>query len=261
MKRALIIVSISIAILIITFKTLIQWIDEKPWISYLDNRFGIKVVARVYDANPFASKEDNIRRTIKIAHFIALSNINQKSLDLMLLDFNEAQGLIDSFIHKNVANLDSDAIGELTLERVSLLNRMNAILLLSNRSSSINIESAKRTAYDLLKDLGDDETKRALEKEIHLYDTSRYKVHMDKVNIKGDQIFAIDAYHYGLASCAMQNDLGAKLIELGLANIPKDQLIDVLLRNIDHPLIAAADAVSKPACTSAIDNIKKKLRN
>lgn len=179
MKRALIIISIVTAILIITIESLIQWLDEKPWMSYLDNRLAIKVVARVYETHPFASKEDNVRRTIKIAHFVALSRINQKSLELMLLDFNEAQGLIDSFIHKNGANLDADAIAELTLERVSLLNRMNAVLLQGNRSPSINIESAKRTAEALLKNIGDDETKRALEKEIHLYDSSRHKVYMD----------------------------------------------------------------------------------
>lgn len=261
MKRALIMVSIATATLIIVFGALIRWLDEKPWASYLDNRFAIKVVARVYEAHPFASKEDNVRRTIKIAHFIALSKINQKPLELMLIDFNEAQELVDSFIRNNVANLDSDAIAELTLERIILLNRMNAILLQSNRASLLDIESAKRAADALLTNIGDDEIKRALEKEIHLYDTSRHKILMQKEYIKGDEVFAIDAYHYGLASCAMQDDDGAVLIEFGLANIPKQQLIEVILRNIDHPLIAAAGAASNPACTAAVDNIQKKLRS
>lgn len=261
MKRGLITVAIAAAILIVFFEASIRWLDEKPWTSYLDNRWAIKMVARLYEIHPFASKEDNIRRTIKIAHFIALSKINEKALDLALLDFNEAQTLIDGYIHKVAASLETDAIAELTLERLSLLNRMNAVLLQSNRSSSINIEALKRTAETLLTKMGDVETKRALEKEIHLYDPNRHRYHLDQENIKVDLISAIDAYHYGLASCAMRNESGARLIELGLANIPKNQLIEVILRNIDHPLIAAAGTASQPACAAAVDKIQKKLRS
>lgn len=261
MKRGLIIVAMAAAILIVFFETSIRWLDEKPWTSYLDNRWAIKVVARLYQIHPFASKNDNIRRTIKIAHFIALSKINEKELDLVLLDFNEAQGLIDGYIHKVSASLETDAMAELTLERLSLLNRMNAVLLQSNRSSSINVEPLKRTAEALLTKIGDVETKRALEKEIHLYDSNRHGYQLDQENIKVDLISAIDAYHYGLASCAKRNDSGARLVELGLANITKNQLIEVILRNVDHPLIAAAGTASQSACAAAVDNIQEKLRS
>lgn len=259
MKRVLTIIAITAVILIVIFEASVRWLDNKPWMSYLDNRWAIKVVTHIYEIHPFASKEDNIRRTIKIAHFIALSKINEKPLDVALLDFNEAQSLIDRFIQKEIASLETDAIAELTIERLSLLNRMNAVLLQSNRPSPINIELTKRTAKGLLLNVMDGETKRALEKEIYLYDPNWHKTHLNLENIRIDPISAIDAYHYGLASCAMHDESGAELIALGLANIPKNQLIGVVIRNIDHPLIAAAGATSKTACATAIDNIQKTL--
>jgi hypothetical protein len=260
MKRGLSIVAVAITILFVLLEGSIRWVDDKPWTSYLDNRWTIKLVARFYNIHPFATKEDNIMRTIKIAHFLALSKIEEKSLDLMLLDFNDAQSLIDRFIRKRIASLEADAIAELTLERLALLNRMNAVLLQGNRSSLLNIEPIRRAAEGFLSNVADDETKRALEKEIHLYDINWQRSRLNRENIKVDLISAIEAYHYGLAACAMHDESGAELIELGLRNIPKNHLIEITLRNIDHPLIAAAGVIPNSKCAVAVSNISKQLR-
>lgn len=260
MKRVLTIITITVVLLIVILEASVRWLDNKPWVSYLDNRWAIKVVARVYEIDPFSSKEDDIRRTIKIAHFIALSKINKKPLDVFLIDLYEAQSLIERFIQKESSRLETEAIAELTLERLSLLNRINAVLLQSNRPVPINIESVKRDAKGLLLDVMDGDTKRALEKEIYLYDPDWHKTHLNRENIRIDPKSAIDAYHYGLASCAMHDEDGAELIALALANIPKNRLIEVIIRNVDFPLIAAAGATSNSACETAVDNIEKKLR-
>lgn len=238
----------------------IRFLDKKSWMSYSQDRWLVKALPYFYLRIPFSSDEDDIRRTIKLAHFIALSNINDKSLDVALLDIDDAQRLIGVFLKKNVHNLDVVDISELTLERLILLNRMNAILLKGNKRTPTDIESVRGAANNLLPTIADIETKRALQKELHLYDFSWQDANM-KTSIRStDTHDQIDAYHYGLARCVVRDEIGAQLIETALHRISKRQLIDITLRNIDHPLIASAGMFEGSSCAVAVDSIQKKIR-
>lgn len=265
MKQNIKIAAAMLAILVVCFGSSILWLDKKSWDSYIDNRWAIKWLAAIYDIYPFASKEDNVRRTIKIAHFLALSQINKKTLENTLLDFNDAQNLIDHFIKKQTTNLETEAFAELTLERLVLLNRMIAILLQSNRPLPINTKIVKHTATELLLNLSEGEVKQALKKEIQLYDINWINNNLINNNsspgyIKSNLVSAIDLYHYGLAVCAMHHEFGANLIELGLEGVSKGELIWVTLRNVDHPLIAAASFNPDSECAVAVDKIQEQLR-
>lgn len=259
MKRIFTIIAIATASSIICFEASLRWLDAKSWESYLDNRWAIKIIAQIYDLYPFTTQTDDIRRTIKIAHFLALARIDSKPLNKVLLDFNEAQTLLDRFIKNRTSTIESEDLAELILERVIILNRMNAILAQSPKPLPINIDAAKKSARDLLPSIQDRQTKQALEKEIYLYDVSKQKALLTSQGADRDLFSAIDAYHFGLAACAMQNEFGATLIHQGLKSIQKSDLISITLRNIDHPLIAASAFVSGSACAAASMEIQTQL--
>lgn len=238
----------------------IRWLDKEPWVSHPHNRWLVKSLPYFYLRTPFSSNDDDIRRTIKIAHLIALSRINEKSLDLVLIDIHESQRLIEKFVQTHQQKLDNIAIAELTLERLILLNRMNAILLQNNKQQPTDIESTRLAVKDLLPTVIDTETRRALIKELHLYDL-RWQKENIKTNIRLNEFFDfVDAYHFGLARCAVRDESGAQMIESALNNIPKSQLIEITLRNVDHPLIAAAGMSAQSLCTDAIDSVYRKIK-
>lgn len=239
----------------------ILWLDKEPWESQPQHRWFVKTLPYFYLRIPFSSEDDDIRRTIKIAHLMVLSKINEKSLDLVLLDIDESQNLIEKFVLAHQQKLDNVAIAELTLEKLILLNRMNAIFLQSSRQPlTKNIESTRLAVIDLLPTVADAETKRALIKELHLYDLSWQKDNL-KNNIHFNEFSdVVDAYHFGLARCAVRDESGAQMIEFALNNINKSQLIEITLRNVDFPLIAAAGVSAHSLCTNAIDSVYKKLK-
>jgi hypothetical protein len=103
----------------------------------------------------------------------------------------------------------------------------------------------------------DIEVKRALVKELQLYDFGSQKVMFNELANFYD---FVDAYHYGLARCAVRDESGAQLIEFALKNIQKYRLIEITLRNIDHPLIAAAGISARPLCANAINLISEKIK-
>lgn len=238
----------------------IRWLDKEPWASFPQNRWLVKTLPYFYLRTPFSSDDDDIRRTIKIAHFIALSKLNEKSLDLALIDIYEAQRLIEKFVQTHQQKLDNIALAELTLERLILLNRINAIFLQSGKQPPTDIESTRLAVRDLLPTIVDVDTKHALIKELYLYDLSWQKENL-KTNIRLNEFSDfVDAYHFGLARCAVRDESGAQMIESALNNIPKSQLIEITLRNVDHPLIAAAGMSAHSLCADAIDSVYKKIK-
>jgi hypothetical protein len=237
-----------------------QWLDKKPWISYPQHRWFIKTLPYFYLYTPFSSNEDDIRRTLKIAHFIAISGISEKSLDKTLIDLHEAQKIIEEFIELKGKRIDDDAISELILERLIILNRMNAIFMQSNKQPPTDLESARQAARDVLSSVEDIETKHVLVKELYLYDFVLQEAKLKEAAHPDRFSDFVDAYHFGLARCAARDDSGANLIEVALQNIPKSRLIEITLRNVDHPLIAAAGLSAQSSCTNAIDSINKKIR-
>lgn len=238
----------------------IRWLDKEPWTSYPQNRWLVKTLPYFYLWDPFSSDDDDIHHTIKIAHFIALSKINEKSLDSVLIDIHESQRLIEEFVQEHRHKIDNIALAELTLERLILLNRMQAIVSQSNKQPPTDIEATRLAVRDLLPTVSDVETRRSLIKELHLYDLSWQKENL-KTNVLLNEFYDfVDAYHFGLARCAVRDESGAQLIEFALENIPQFQLIEITLRNVDHPLIAAAGMSADSLCAGAIDSVYKKIK-
>lgn len=237
-----------------------RWLDRQPWIAYPQNKLIIKILPSIYLRGPFSSNEDDVRRTIKLAHLIAISEIDRKSLDLMLIDLHKAQELIKVFSIRKAGELGSVESHELMLERLVLLNRMNAIALQGERRISTEIESVRNVVKGFVRDVKNIETRRALEKELNLYNIGWQESRL-KVNSHLSGIFdAVDMYHYGLARCAVADDTGAPLIESSLEMIPRNNLIEIALRNVDHPLIAVAGVRQDSECAISAKIIMEKMR-
>lgn len=251
---------VAIVILLAFLMGSLRWLDKTLWTTYVSERWITKALPYFYLKTPFSSHEDNVRRTIKLAHFMALSKIEEKSLETTLLDFYEAQKLIENFVNRKADKLDSVDASELILERLTLLNRMNAVILQSDKYTPVEIESVKRIAMILLPTLSDHETKRTLEKELRLFDFDWQKINIKNENLTGEMSNLIDLYHYGLARCVSGDEAGAALITSALNAIPRTMLIDITMRNIDHPLVAAAGMHRDSACTVAVDLIQIKLK-
>lgn len=238
----------------------VRWLDKQPWISYPENKFLVKVLPHVYLMYPFSSKDDDIRRTLKLAHFIALSEVNSTSLEKTLLSFNKAQQLIESFLLDRSDQLHGQDMSELVLERLILLNRMGSIILSSKKHIPQIVEKATDDARNLLDTISDIEVKRALQREISLYAAAQQEINAENPNM--DDLFdLVDMFYYGLGRCAVNDETGAPLINSSLAMIPKGNLIFLISRNIDLPLIAVVSENGGPACALAAQSITRKLKD
>lgn len=265
-KRRLSMANSLIFMIIIFFifhATSMRWLDNHSWILYPDNRSFVKALPYFYLKNPFSSQENDVERTIKIARFIALSQQNNKSFDVILKDLFEAQKLIDKFIRNYESELDSDSMSELLLNRLIILNRIYAIFLSKNKTLLVDVDVVRRDADALIPLVYNPEIKRALEKEIKLFDSISLDYNVNDLD-GFDWFDIVDRYHFGLARCVTGDDSGGKLISTSLAYIPRKNLIDITMLNVDFPLLVAAGMASEsngnPLCINAVNEILNKLR-
>lgn len=202
--------------------------------------------------------DEDIVRTIKVAHFISMVDINKKPLETLLTDMNSAQLLIANFINET-SGLNDNARVALVLKRLITLNRINAIALHSGMQPLTDLSELVIHVRAILPALDDDSIKRSLVKESVMYDIGRQGELIAEAKTRADLSAHVDIYHLGLARCASRDESGAALISSALKEIPSDKLIEITIRNVDHPLIATADLIDGSLCSQAIQLVYKSL--
>lgn len=261
--RRLSIINVLFYLVVIFFVihlTSMRWLDKHSWVFYPDNRWFVKTLPYFYLKNPFSSQDNDIERTIKIARFIALSKQHDKPLDVLLVDLYEAQKLIEDFERMRGNKLDIVALSKLTVNRLNLLNRINAIYLSQDRKITLDLDVVRNKGKELVENIDDVDIKKALQKEIFFYDENWQGNEISNVDNADDWFVYIDKFHYGLAQCIVGKESGAQLIISGIDYFTRDELVDLVMLSVDFPLILAASFRKNASCVVAIDEVFKKLR-
>ncbi len=259
-KRVLIAVVSAVVVVVCGLSyASVRWLDEKPWISYPTERMAIMLARNVYQIGPFATQDDDVVRTLKIAQFISIVDIETKSLDRLLLDLNSAQNLIANYLRTERDELNDRAVAALSLKRLIILNRMNAVMLRGGRLQSEELTEAIRIAKELVLTLDEGPVRFAMEKEIVLFDVEGQAKWAKALDDISDLGVAVDLYHFGLAKCVRKDESGGEYISKALQRIPREKLIEVTIRNVDHPLLAAASASAKNQCVLAVEAVYNQM--
>lgn len=229
----------------------LNWLDKKSWNSPVDARLTLVFLSKTYLLSPFSSEDDDISRTLKIAHLLAISNLNKKKPSSLLVDMYNAEKIIGNFISKKT-NLNDEAITELSLERLIISNRLKAILMIGRgKDQSIYNDSdvIKLAKTSKERSVGKEEW-FALDREINLFDIQWQENRL--MSNKNDIIYYVDMYYIGLIQCLFDNQDGASRIATAAKNIAKENLMYLAYRNADILLISKIISNKKSKCAEAL---------
>lgn len=265
-SRSLVIsLTVGVSVLLASAISLtLRWIDKQDIPVASNARIALRFIAATYPLLPGNCEGKCVARAVKIANLLALSEQGKKSLVDLAKDMGSGYYLLNTVLNKE-SFADRTAEFELALERLLFSNRVKAMaIILGARFEGSGI---LEKALSLQDHAYDEETKAVLQREAFIFramqgQDGHVPVIGSPEHASGPSFPA--AYQLmasGWALCAIRDDRGAEYIKRATPYLfgKRQALIHAIARNLDTPLIAAAEM--NGACQSHIDELKALLIN